>query len=60
MKRITLEIEDETFRALRSALYVRQLSGNMGGLPDAFVLAVVNAIEDGVEVKQLVQKARHD
>ncbi|CAK9074214.1 Modification methylase AgeI (M.AgeI) (Cytosine-specific methyltransferase AgeI) [Durusdinium trenchii] len=55
---ITLRFEDATFRALRNAIGVRGLCAQAGGLPDAFVMRLVEEIEKGTTDWDVVQKGR--
>lgn len=58
MKTIRLEIEDDVYRQLQTGMGLRIMTGNSGGIVDAFVSAVVKAIDEGLEVKRLEFKPR--
>jgi len=59
-KRITLDIEEETFRALRNEIGCKGMAGNAYGLLDAFVAKLVKKVEAGEDSWYVEKKGRHD
>lgn len=55
MPKIQLDIDDRTFANIRRALFARRLATGLGGLLDAFLAKVVEAVDEGkteIEIKQ--------
>jgi len=57
-KRITLDIEVETFKSIRSAIGMRGLSGNAFGILDAFMAKLVKKVEAGEESWYVEKKSK--
>ena len=54
-RRMTLEIEERTYRAIRDAIFTRNLCGQAYGILDGFVAKLCNKIDKG-ETHWRVQK----
>ena len=59
-KRIILDIEEETFRALRNDIACKSMAGNAYGLLDAFVAKLVKKVDEGEESWYVEKKGRLD
>jgi len=57
-KRITLDIEVETFKSIRSAIGMRGLSGNAFGILDAFMAKLVKKVEAGEDSWYVEKKSK--
>lgn len=55
MPSIRLDIDEKTFANIRRTLTVRRIATGLGGLLDAFVLKIVESVDEGkteIEIKQ--------
>jgi hypothetical protein len=57
---IILKFDRQTLANLRSAIFVRGLTGNAGGLLDAFVAKLVKKLEEGAGRWHVKQKHEMD
>ena len=57
---IRLDFDDKTLRALRQAMLVRGMSGANAGLPEAFILRLLDQLDEGAESWHVKQKRRFD
>ena len=58
MKTIRLEIEDDVYRELNTAIGLHVMTGNAHGIVDSFVTALVKAIDEGLEVRHFEFKSK--
>jgi hypothetical protein len=57
-KRITLDIEEETFLTLKNAIAVKGMTGNAYGILDAFVMKLVKKVDEGEESWYVEKKSK--
>ena len=61
-KRITLDIEEETFKSLRSAMGMRGVAllqaGNAFGILDAFMAKLVKKVDEGEDSWYVEKKSK--
>ena len=58
MKTITLDIEDDVYRDLRTQAGLRIAMGESHGIVDAFVALLIKSIDEGTERKHVQRKAK--
>ncbi len=60
MKTITIKISDLTFAELRTHMNLKCMCGETGGVSDAFMVKVINAIEEGESEVGIKMKGEKD
>lgn len=60
LARIVLQFDPDTFSGIRSAVFVRGLAGQSGGLVDAFMVKLIEKIEAGEATWEVKQKKAVD
>jgi hypothetical protein len=53
VKTLKLEIDDDVYAQLNTAMGVRAMTGTMHGIVDEFVMLVLRSIEEGKETKRV-------
>ena len=48
MKTIKIKIEDDVYKSLRQAIQVKNMTGNMGGIVDSFIIKLIESIGKGL------------
>jgi hypothetical protein len=54
--KIELEFDEETFRNLRRTMQVRRIATGLGGLTDAFLVRLIEKLEEGETFWRVEQK----
>ena len=60
MKKITVTISDKVFAELRTHMGLRCMSGEACGVPDAFLVKIIKAVEDGDSEVGIKMKGEKD
>ena len=48
MKTIKVKIEDDVYKSLKQAIQVKNMTGNIGGIVDSFIIKLVEAVDKGL------------
>jgi hypothetical protein len=56
MKTIKLNIEDDVYEDLKSALVTKHITGGLYGISDEFLKLLIKAIDDGVPERTIMRK----
>ena len=56
MKTIKVKIEDDVYKSLRQAIQVKNMTGNMGGIVDSFIIKLVESINKGLDEEHFKYK----
>jgi len=60
MKKIRLIIEDDVYKALENYINVKGITGNFGGIADAFISKLIIKIEDNKKEWHCSYKKKED
>lgn len=60
MKKITVTISDKVFSELRTHMAIRCMSGEAAGVPDALLMKIITAVEDGDSEVGIKMKGEKD
>lgn len=53
MKTIRLEIDDDVYQRISTAMGIRQMTGSAHGILDEFIVLLIKSIEAGLETKHV-------
>ena len=56
MKTIKIKIEDDVYKSLRQAIQVKNMTGNMGGIVDSFIIKLIESIGKGLDEEHFKYK----
>lgn len=48
MKTIKVKIEDDVYKSLKQAIQVKNMTGNIGGIVDSFIIKLVESVDKGL------------
>ena len=60
MKKIILTIDDDVYKALKNYINVKGITGNFGGIADAFISKLIIKIEDNKKEWHCSYKKKED
>ena len=60
MKKITVTMSDQVFDEIRTHMSLRCMSGEACGAPDAFMVKIIKAVEDGDSEVGIKMKGEKD
>ena len=48
MKTIKVKKEDDVYKSLKQAIQVKNMTGNIGGIVDSFIIKLVESVDKGL------------
>lgn len=48
MKTIKVKIEDDVYKSLKQSIQVKNMTGNIGGIVDSFIIKLVESVDKGL------------
>ena len=56
MKTIKVKIEDDVYKSLKQSIQVKNMTGNIGGIVDSFIIKLVESINKGLDEEHFKYK----